>query len=114
MENIFWGPNLNDKIMNGNFSHQHSSNFLFGAMDRRKNDVPTDIFSQGHKKPLSRGRKKPLKIFSQGREMPANNKLFRWSRQATKQVFAKGKGFLIYKVKATDDELENKQANQSE
>ena len=34
-----------------------------------KNDVPTDIFSQGHKKPLKR--------FSQGREKPAANHPFR-------------------------------------
>ena len=37
-------------------------------MDRQKNDVPTDIFIQGHEKPLARGRENPLKIFSQGRE----------------------------------------------
>ena len=32
----------------------------FGAMDRRKNDVPTEMFSQGLKKPLAREREKPL------------------------------------------------------
>ena len=63
-------------------------------MDRKINDMPADIFSQGHKKPLSRGQGKPLKILSQGREKTAKNKPLRWSRQATKRVFALGKGFL--------------------
>ena len=34
--------------------------FLIGAMDRRKSDVPTEIFSQGLEKPLAREREKPL------------------------------------------------------
>ena len=38
----------------------HSALSLFGAMDRRKNDVPTEIFSQGIKKPLARERENPL------------------------------------------------------
>ena len=42
-----------------------------------KNDVPTDIFSQGYKNPLARGREKPLKIFSQGRKNPAKNQTLR-------------------------------------
>ena len=37
-----------------------------------KHDMPTNIFSQGRKKPLSRGAKS-LDIFSQGRKKPAKN-----------------------------------------
>ena len=39
---------------------------LIGEMDRLKNDVPTDIFSQGHKKPLDRGRENPLTYSARG------------------------------------------------
>ena len=39
---------------------------LIGAMDRQKHDVPTDIFSQGHEKPLDRGREKPLTYSARG------------------------------------------------
>ena len=55
--------------------HQSDSLLYFwiGAMDRQKNDVPTDIFRQGHKKLLARGRQNPLKLSSQGREKPAKN-----------------------------------------
>ena len=35
-------------------------------MDRQKNDVPTDIFIQGHENPLARGQENPLKAFRQG------------------------------------------------
>ena len=50
---------------------------MFGAMDRQKNYVSTDIFSQGRENPLARGRETPLKIFSQGRKNPAKNQPFR-------------------------------------
>ena len=33
---------------------------FFGAVDRQKNDVPAEIFSQGLENPLSRGQEKPL------------------------------------------------------
>ena len=33
---------------------------LIGAMDRRKNDVPAEIFSQGLEKPLARERENTL------------------------------------------------------
>ena len=39
---------------------------LIGAMDRRKNDVITEIFSQGHEKPLDRGAKNPLTYSARG------------------------------------------------
>ena len=41
--------------------------------EQAKNDVPTDIFSQGHQKALNQGQENPLKIFSRGREKPAAN-----------------------------------------
>ena len=42
---------------------------------KTKNDLPTNIFSQGDKEPLVRGGK-TLAIFSQGREEPAANQTF--------------------------------------
>ena len=66
---------------------------LIGVMDKKK-DITTDIFSQGHKKFLARGREKPLKIFSQGRQNSAENQPLRWSRQSTKEVISAEKGFL--------------------
>ena len=48
-----------------------------GAMDRRKNDVPTEIFSQGLENPLARERENPLQIFSQERKNPAEIQTFR-------------------------------------
>ena len=77
-------------------------------MERHKNDVPTEIFSWGRKNILARGQEKPLKIFCQGCKKPAKNHPFCWYTQATKQVFAAGKGSLIYKVKVPDDELGKK------
>ena len=55
---------------------KNQDNFL-GAMDRQKRDVPTEIFSQGLKKSLAREREKPLQIFLQGREEPAEIQPFR-------------------------------------
>ena len=39
--------------------------------------APTEIFSQGLKKPLAREREKPLQIFRQGRKNPAKIQTFR-------------------------------------
>ena len=86
-----------DPTLHGSWESRRSevhSLDLIEAMERQKNDVPTDIFSQGQEKPLARGQEKPLKISRQGRKEPVKNQTFRWSRQATKQVFASGKGCL--------------------
>ena len=62
-------------------------------MDKQKNNMTTDIFSQRHENPLARGREMPLKIFSQRRKKPPTNQSLRLSRQSIKQVFAVGKVF---------------------
>ena len=65
----------------------------FWGNGKTKNDVPTDIFSQGHENPLARGQENPLEIFSQRREKPAESQPFYLFRQANKKVFATRKGF---------------------
>ena len=53
---------------------------LIGAMHRQKNDVPTNILSQEHKKTIARGREKSLKVFSQERKNTAASQPLLWYR----------------------------------
>ena len=78
----------------GHFYSQKTMFFalnVFGSMDRNKSDVPTEIFSQGLKKTLSREREKPLQIFRQGRKKPAKIQPFCWSRRDYQESVAAGK-----------------------
>ena len=68
---------------------------LIGAMDRRKSDVPTEIFSQGLEKPLAREQEKPFKYSARGAKSQPRFGHSTDQEKITKQVLPQGKFVVI-------------------